>query len=168
MITALAFLFALITSSALASSEPPPTTIGSGMAVEGDVLSVNGAIVRLWGVDAPDVGQTCKTRRSKEYDCFTFSKNALNNIVREKQIICYIKGQDRNGQKIGICAVNGYDVAALMVRAGWALSYDGLSTQYASLMGNAQAKERGLWGGRVEPPWQWRTRKQAEDAKKKR
>lgn len=144
-----------------APAKPPaplPTTIGSGMALEGDLISVNGSAVKLWGIDAPDAGQTCQTRSNQPYDCFNESKNVLSNIIGQNQVTCYIRGKDRNGQSVGTCAVNDLDLAALMVRDGWALAYADLSPQYVDLEGVAQARNRGLWSGRVEPPWRWRSR----------
>lgn len=128
------------------------------MALEGDLLSVNGAAVRLWGIDAPDSGQMCQTKANTSYDCFTRAKDMLSSFIGSNQITCYIRGKDRNGQSIGTCAVQGLDLAALMVREGWALAYSELTHQYADLEGQAQARTKGLWAGRVEPPWRWRSR----------
>ncbi len=144
---------------------PPslPTTSGSGAAVEGDVVSVNGGAVKLWGIDAPDVGQTCTDRRGRSYDCFEASKKALSRYIGQNQIECHIRGKDSHGQQIGTCGVKGMDLAALMTRDGWALAFQGLSFQYTRLEGEAQAHRRGLWSGRVEPPWIWRSLKTEAD-----
>ena len=163
----LCLLFSVLPHFGHAAQDVPlPTVVGSGSAVEGDVLSVNGQVVRLWGIDAPEVKQTCTTRFNKQYDCFTPSKNMLSSYIGTKQVTCYIRGQDSNGQKVGTCGVNGLDLAALMVKSGWALAYIDLSPQYVELEGIAQSEKRGLWGGiRVEPPWSWRSRQQAAQNK---
>lgn len=144
-----------------APAKPPPplpTTIGSGSAVEGDLVSVNGSAVKLWGVDAPDAGQMCQTKANQSYDCFTIAKERLSSYIGQNQVTCYMRGKDSHGQSIGTCAVNGLDLAALMVRDGWALAYTAITPQYADLEGEAQAKERGIWSGRVEAPWRYRSR----------
>lgn len=144
-----------------APAKPPPplpTTIGSGSAVEGDLVSVNGSAVKLWGVDAPDAGQMCQTKANQTYDCFTIAKDRLSSYIGQSQVTCYIRGKDSHGQSIGTCAVNGLDLAALMVRDGWALAYTSITPQYADLEGEAQARERGIWAGRVEAPWRYRSR----------
>ncbi len=146
-----------------ATKPPPfPTTIGSGTAVEGDLVSVNGSAVKLWGIDAPDAGQTCQTKANQPYDCFTRAKDELSRLVGANQVTCYVRGTDRNGQSIGTCAVNGLDLAALMVRNGWAFAYTELTPQYADLEGYAQTRVRGVWGGRAESPWHYRSRVAAE------
>lgn len=158
----LALLLLLVATPVAAQVAPLPTIIGSGIAVEGDVISVNGQVVKLWGIDAPEVKQTCTTRQGQSYDCFTPAKDMLGSFIGQKQITCYIRGQDRHGQKVGTCGVDDLDLAALMVRAGWALAYLDLSPQYIELEGEAQARQRGLWKGRVEAPWSWRSRQQRE------
>ncbi len=139
------------------SSASLPTTIGTGVAVEGDVISVNGTVVRLWGIDAPDNGQTCTNRVGQSYNCFEKAKAALNQLIGQNQITCYVRGQDFHGQKLGTCAVGGLDLAALVVRAGWAMSFASLSPQYSLMEGVAQAAKRGMWAGRAQAPWLWRS-----------
>lgn len=143
-----------------ATSPNLPITSGTGTAVEGDVVSVNGNAVKLWGIDAPDRGQTCQSAQGRTYDCFEASRKMLETYVGSQSLDCYIRGKDSHGQQIGTCGIggpSGLDLAALMVRDGWALSFHGLSLHYAELEAKAQAKRRGLWAGRVEAPWSWRS-----------
>lgn len=132
-------------------------TSGAGQAVEGDLVSVNGAIVKLWGVDAPDSGQTCMRLNGASYDCFMASKNALSRFIGSNTVDCHIRGTDSFGQQVGTCGVNGYDLAAMMVRDGWVVAYDNLSPHYDRLQGTAQARRAGLWAGYVQAPWLWRS-----------
>ena len=145
-----------------------PTTIGTGMAIEGDAVSVNGTIVKLWGIDAPDKGQTCLSVFRKEYDCFNKAKDALTNLVGSNVITCYVRGKDSQGQKVGTCGVNGLDLGALMIKSGWALSFLSLSPQYVRLESLAQAKKIGVWAGQIEAPWLYRSRLVADKNKKKK
>lgn len=43
------------------ANTPDQTIKGSAMAVEGDLLTVNGTAVRLMGIDAPDPGRSART-----------------------------------------------------------------------------------------------------------
>lgn len=144
-------------SAPSATQQPLPTTIGTGVAVEGDVISVNGSVVRLWGIDAPDKGQTCTNRLGQSYDCFEQAKAMLSRLVGQNQVTCYVRGQDHHGQKLGTCAVAGLDLAAMVVREGWAMSFASLSPQYTLMEGIAQSNKRGMWNGRATAPWLWRT-----------
>jgi endonuclease YncB( thermonuclease family) len=155
-------LLSLLTLAALdgkarAELAPMEQTIGTGTAVEGDIVSVNGTIVKLWGIDAPEDGQQCRAKSGKKYDCFTRSRDELAALVGTQQMTCHIRDKDSKGQKVGTCGVNGLDLGALMVRRGWALSYYNLSPHYAKLEGWAQAEKRGLWRGQVQAPWIWRS-----------
>ena len=64
----IAIIYALMTSHAFGMAETEMS--GTGNAMEGDVVSLNGTMIRLRGIDAPDPGQICRTMRGVEYDCF--------------------------------------------------------------------------------------------------
>ena len=132
---------------------------GSGSAMEGDVVSVKGTMIRLRGVDAPDPGQTCRTLRGVEYDCFSAARAQLQQMLDLGEVTCVAKEQDRNQHHIGVCRVLGKDLSAAMLVRGWAFAYQSLSTAYGGLESRAQARKAGMWAGRVEAPWLWRTRK---------
>lgn len=162
LITALMILPA---KTALATDQgaPFPTSIGAGTAVEGDLVSINGNAVKLWGIDAPDLGQMCISKFGQSYDCAAASKNVLAGHIGQKQITCYIRGKNSHGQQIGTCGIDGLDLGALMIRDGYAMSFRGLNVHYDKLQAYAQANKRGLWDGRFKAPWIWRseqTRKQ--------
>lgn len=133
--------------------------------MEGDLLSLNGTSVRLMGIDAPDRGQKCKNRYGHELDCFRIATAVLESMVKDEEVACTIAEMDRFGQKMGECRVRGVDLGAAMVSRGWAFSYSSLSPAYASGETFAQSRRLGLWSGKVEKPWQWRSRQQREKAR---
>lgn len=135
------------------------TMAGSGSVVEGDIVAVNGANVRLYGIDAPDIGQTCQTKRGQEYDCATIATETLKKLVGTHQVECRMRDKDRSGgEKTGTCSVNGIDLAGAMAARGWAYAYRRLTPEYQDLEAYAQSRKRGMWGGRSEAPWLWRSR----------
>jgi endonuclease YncB( thermonuclease family) len=133
-------------------------TRGTGSAMEGDIVSVKGTMIRLRGIDAPDPGQTCRTMRGVEYDCFSAARAQLQQMLDLGEVTCVTKEQDRSQHHIGICRVLGKDLSAAMLVRGWAFAYSSLSTEYNGLEARAQARKAGMWAGRVEAPWLWRTR----------
>ncbi|BAI72168.1 hypothetical protein AZL_015300 [Azospirillum sp. B510] len=147
------------------ANTPDQTIKGSAMAVEGDLLTVNGTAVRLMGIDAPDPGQKCKNRYGHELDCFKIATAVLANMVKGEEVTCTITEQDRTGEKKGECRVRGVDLGAAMVARGWAFQYASLSPAYQKGEAYAQSKRLGLWAGQVEKPWQWRSRQIREKAK---
>src|SRR3954466_2200095 len=132
---------------------------GTGSAMEGDVVSVKGTMVRLRGIDAPDPGQTCRTLRGVEYDCFGAARDQLQSMLDLGPVTCRAREHDRSQHRIGVCRVLGKDLSAAMLVRGWAFAYSSLSADYDGLEARAQARKAGMWAGRVEAPWLWRTRK---------
>lgn len=143
----------------------PQTVVGIGVALTGDTLTVSGSSVRLAGVAAPADGQTCFTRFSREYDCFKLSTEMLQSLMGEHEVTCDIEASDRTGQRVGRCRANGVDLGGAMVTRGWAFAYSRLSERYERAEVYAQIHRLGMWGGRVEKPWQWKTRKLREQAR---
>lgn len=146
-------------------STPNTALKGRAIAVEGDLLSVNGTAVRLMGIDAPDPGQKCKNRYGHELDCFRIATAVLANLVKDEEVDCTVAEQDRTGEKKAECRVRGVDLGAAMVGRGWAFAYRSLSPAYAQMEAYAQSKKMGLWAGQVEKPSQWRSRQRRENAR---
>lgn len=156
-------MLALLCAAPAGAQTSAPVT-GPGQAIEGDLVSVNGQEFRLYGVDAPDKGQTCLNVKGASYDCFALSREMLRRLINDRTITC--TPQDKvagKGAKTALCrAENGDDLAYAMVERGYALAYRALTPEYAAIEARAASFRRGLWGGRVEPPWLWRSRKEEE------
>lgn len=138
---------------------------GEARAIEGDTLSINGTIVRLMGIDSPDRGQRCRNMRGRELDCFTVARRILESLLQGRNVECTIAERDRNRQFKGECRADGVDLGGAMVARGWAFAYRALTPAYASSEAYAQRKGLGLWSGKVEKPWEWRSRRQRETAR---
>ncbi len=157
---AAALLLALaLAPAALAQADKTPVK-GPGAAKEGDLVTVKGQEFRLFGIDAPDKGQTCENVRGQQYDCHALATRILSLLINNREIECTPRGQSpAAGPKLAICrAENGDDLAYAMVERGMALAYRPLSFDYVGIEARAISFRRGLWGGRVEPPWLWRSR----------
>lgn len=150
------------------SGEIVSTLSGSAEVLEGDLLAVNGSNVRLYGVDAPDPGQMCLTKRNKEYDCFAIAQGVLKGLVGSNPVECQMIRNANPRLPLGICRVKGVDLGGSMVARGWAFAYRALSHKYTSGEAFAQSRARGMWAGRVEYPWLWRDRQAAAAAAEKK
>ncbi|WP_159107105.1 thermonuclease family protein [Azospirillum sp. B4] len=166
------FVAALLWGGAPALAAPPAPVGGGGdvieghaQATEGDTLLVDGGEIRLYGIDAPDPGQTCKNRRGASYDCFAQATKELQAVVQDKIVRCTTKESPPKQRRLGVCKLeDGRDVAGIMVRAGWAPAYTALTPDYYSIQVLAVSHRAGMWGGRVEPPWLWRDHQAAMEA----
>lgn len=151
-------------SSAAPSSAAGPGEVlrGRAEALEGDVLSVGGTTVRLHGIDAPDPGQTCHAPGGREYDCGEVARRELSAILEGREVACELAvPPGRDGRRVGTCRSEGKSIAGAMVIRGWAFAAIRLSPDYVRVQAAAQSRKAGMWAGRVEAPWNWRSRKAA-------
>jgi hypothetical protein len=51
---------------------------------------------------------------------------------------------------------DGFDIGRNMVHTGWALAYRQYSTDYVGTEDKAREAKRGMWKGKLVPPWEWR------------
>lgn len=127
---------------------------GRAYAVDGDTLLLNDARIRLEGIDAPELHQTC-SRDGQSYFCGEKARNALISLILGHSVQCRTSGRDRYGRPLGKCTANGVDLAARMVEEGWAVSY---GRDYALEEAAAEVRAAGLWAGEFERPQEWRRR----------
>ena len=138
--------------------EAATSTDLSGIAdvVDGDTLNINGARVRLEGIDAPEMGQTCTRGRAESWACGTEATKALARLVGGQQVRCEQRGLDKYGRILGVCFAGTQDVNAWMVRQGHAWAFVKYSATYAKQEGEARAERVGIWQGDATPAWEYR------------
>jgi endonuclease YncB( thermonuclease family) len=130
--------------------------VGDASVVDGDTLVVAGERVRLSGIDAPEQGQQCE-RDGRLYACGVMAREWMAARVDGGRVRCTADGRDRYDRLLAVCFANGTNLNDGVVRAGWALAFRRYSREYVSAEDVARKERRGLWSGRFDPPWQWRT-----------
>jgi endonuclease YncB( thermonuclease family) len=131
---------------------------GNAQAKDGDSLVLNDTEVRLYGIDAPELNQTC-SGNSGEYACGHDARDALRNLLRGKTINCKSLETDRYGRAVSICWDGKLEINNEMVRQGWAVAYFRHATAYAKAQKEARAAKRGIWRGKFEMPENYRVRR---------
>jgi endonuclease YncB( thermonuclease family) len=141
-----------------ALSEPPHQIAGRAHVVDGDSVEVGGARVRLFGIDAPEMQQACRTNTGAAYGCGEKARFALQQLAEGRQVSCAVKGTDRYHRALAVCAVAGGsdDLGRDMVRAGEAVVYRRGERLYDPEERDARAARRGIWAGTFQDPADFR------------
>ena len=142
-------------------SAPPRTTKIEGkklLVMDGDSFAIGDERLRLKGIDAPELRQTCKDAQGQDWACGKEARGALLHALSEPGLSCISEVTDRYQRAITTCNTNGsVDVAADQVRTGLAVSDDfyGIRT-YADEEDEARNEKRGIWRGEFILPSEWR------------
>ena len=129
---------------------------GRASVIDGDTIEIRGQRIRLFGIDAPEPGQTCTDAKDATYRCGQRAAQALDCRISDSPVTCKPKEKDRYGRVVAVCRALGEDLSAWMAGLGWALAYREYSTQYVPAEELAQRRNAGMWSGRFVPPWEWR------------
>ena len=121
---------------------------GAFRAADGDSLTLGTDRLRLEGIDAPELSQSCE-RDGKAWACGRMAREALQGLVLASGTLCQGSRRDRYDRLLVVCrSGTGEDINAAMVRRGMAISYGGYGKEEAE----ARAEKAGLWAGTFERP----------------
>lgn len=129
-------------------------------AIDGDTLHADGKRIRLTGIDAPELHQTCRDAQDRKWSCGRAAKARLTELVSHGQVACTARGHDRYGRTLATCSAGDVaDLGEALVREGYAVDYRRYSDDYLAAEREARAAGRGIWRGRFERPETWRHRR---------
>ena len=143
------------------------TISGTAIVTDGDSIKINNRKIRLVGIDAPELKQTCQNGVT-EYPCGEMSKEWLNLLVEDFQITCSYSEKDIYKRILGVCyigninsvafkkKVKSLELNSMMVKSGNAVAYRKYSDVYIEDEESAKINKRGIWIGKFEMPWDWR------------
>jgi endonuclease YncB( thermonuclease family) len=120
---------------------------GRAKPIDGDSFNIE---IRIFGIDAPEPGQTCKDAEGLNYPCGRIARDAMAELLKGKTVRCE--------WPVAICYSDGLDVGAEMVDRGLAVAYRRYSLKYVPNEERAKAAKRGLWAGTFETPRDYRAR----------
>ncbi len=126
-----------------------PPLFGPGakiVSIDGDSLRVgDGSEYRIFGIDAPELHQTCKEANGKSWACGRAAKARLTTLIKGGNVNCTVRDKDRFGRAVAVCSAEG--VPDLGGAAG---------NPYHEAEVEAQNAKRGIWRGSFERPSDWR------------
>lgn len=146
-------LAGLVAATAWHIDRARPRLGGSVRVIDGDSLVVGGTEIRLFGIDAPELRQTC-TRAGRAWNCGSEAMQALRRMTAGREVSCQARERDRFDRVVATCRAGELDLAAAMVRGGYATAYGA----YDADEREARDARRGLWAGEFDRPAAWRAR----------
>jgi endonuclease YncB( thermonuclease family) len=129
---------------------------GYAVSLTGDSMRINGKIVHMADIEAPELTQTCMRPDGGSWNCGQVALNALRRLTGNHTVTCQVHYTDESGRRIGKCSVGETDLAAEMVRRGYVFASGALFPAYGSEQAEAQAAKAGLWDGTAMSPQDYR------------
>lgn len=125
---------------------------GQARVADGDSIELGNERVRLRGIDAPELGQTCR-KADADYPCGRLARDALVKLIGGAQVTCEGSELDRYGRLLAVCSAKGVNLNRELVQMGWAVAFG----DYESEEATARQAGSGLWAGSFDRPRDWRT-----------
>jgi endonuclease YncB( thermonuclease family) len=125
---------------------------------DGDSLKQGGKTYRLWGIDAPELAQTCPDG----WPAGKLAATRLQALTAGRSTVCQEKDRDRYGRTVAICRASGEDLSAIMVREGFAWAFTQFSVDYVDQQEEARIANRGVHAHDRQPAWKWRAQQRTK------
>lgn len=145
------FLVLVALAASFAARFAQEEVAGHARVVDGDTLAFGGDRVRLKGMDAPELQQTCLDAQ-RRVDCGRQARDHLALLIDGEQVNCEGWEVDRYGRLVARCRARGADLNSAMVRDGWALEFG----DHRAEEDEARQARRGIWAYEFEEPRVWR------------
>ncbi len=130
---------------------------GAAWITDGDGLKVDGHIIRMAGLDAPEHDQPAQRRDGEWFNHGRRVKSALIGKIGGRDVEVLTHGKDRHGRVLGTVFCDGEDINKWLVLKGFAIAAYG--NQYRSAERWSKKKGLGMWGyGKAYDPREWRHR----------
>lgn len=134
---------------------------GLPFVADGDTLGFGERRVRLYGIDAPELDQTCDLL-GRQVPIGQWAARTLHRLIGRDEVVCYPLTRPTNWHVVGRCHTATIpDLGRAMVEAGFAWDFRRQSHGiYEDDEASARTGKLGVWAGKAacQPPWRWRQR----------
>ncbi len=148
-------------------------------AVDGNTLLLRGVQVKLFGIDAVQIDQTCQDADGSDYACGRRAAHALQALLHETQVLCLPMFTVSDNQVLGACELYSAErtiprspgqfvefmrnrtrpnLSRMMIAEGHALAVGVGMELFGEDQDQAQQQRLGIWQGVFQPPEVWRRR----------
>ncbi|AQX28056.1 MULTISPECIES: thermonuclease family protein [unclassified Bartonella] len=133
-------------------SVPPKSIKGNVLVIDGDSIKIADVIIRLAGIDAPELNQFCGIKKER-YACGFQAKKKLEKLIDNQSVTCHWSKKDKYHRILAICGTKKVNnINAAMVRNGWAISF----YSYRKEEQEAKKQKKGIWQSSFQKPQKWR------------
>ncbi|MCQ1572454.1 thermonuclease family protein [Neorhizobium galegae] len=146
-----AFFILLVLIAAKLDEAADSTVRGPFHVIDGDTLSVGSERLRLQGMDAPELDQTCEDDRGRPWACGEEARRLLIRLA-DGEMECLGRERDKYHRLLVRCRSGATSINGMLVRRGLAVA----SGRYAQEQVEARRERLGLWAGQFESPRDWR------------
>ncbi|TCU12831.1 thermonuclease family protein [Rhizobium sullae] len=146
-VTAFAMLALIWLIAAKLNDAPDTVHAGQFHTADGDSLTLGAERMRLRGIDAPELNQSCE-RGGTRWACGWEARATLQRLVAGSDTRCGGSERDQYDRLLVVCRSGGIDLNAEMVARGMAVSYG----NYEREEERARVEKAGLWAGTFERP----------------
>lgn len=132
---------------------------GPAHVLDGDTADIAGKRVRLYGIDAPELSQSCADAKRKSWPCGKVARESLEELTAGKTVICTYEEVDATGRLLGSCKVDGRDINETLVSEGHAWAFVRYSDVYTASERKARAAQKGIFAAENVPAWEFRQKR---------
>lgn len=143
----------------LSISPSLPDISGTGRAVSGDTIRIGDRLVRLAGIEAPEISQVCRDRRNRAWRCGQRARTVLRRTIGQRKVTCTGVTSADGGRFQATCQTVKGDVASELVRKGYAFAEGTIVKAYGDVEAEAREAKRGIWQGKAERPADYRAKR---------
>lgn len=142
----------------LAPATARAATFGSDVVdvPDGESLTLAvGSTIKLYGIDAPELGQRCWRASGEPYDCGAQAREELRRLTQGQRVEC-TPVATIEGVRHAECSIGTINVGRTMVASGFAVTSAATTpeTKRAELI--ARQKASGIWSGCFQAPSEYR------------
>lgn len=143
---ALCLLHAVLLANAATAEE----FSGIAEVQSGNQISVNGTVIRLFGLDTPSPESLCDLADG-QYHCGIIAWAELIKLADGRDISCDLEAENKDGIPLATCYLGERDINEALVLSGWAEARADIE-RYQVDQAEARRARRGLWAERITPP----------------
>ncbi|TVS00034.1 MAG: thermonuclease family protein [Rhodobacteraceae bacterium] len=149
------FFLALVLAAPLWAGQPE--IAGVPRVIDADTIDVAGQRIRLGGIDAPEMSETCLRADGRPWSCGRWATDRARAMLDGQRLRCIDLGERTHGRVVGRCYLNGQDIAIDLIEAGAArpcLRYaraQGQEAIYTYAEARALRARAGIYGGPLNP-----------------